>query len=274
MSSSAAQDKKKKNDPKKPQAKDKKKELQEKKGAGIAGGAAKIVDKAMSKGYADQKAALKPKDKQAAQALGPKTDDQKKVGVAEAAQKAGEDRKGGEAKQDHPLNDAKKQLQKAEKAAEKKAAEAADPKKKSREKTPPVPSKLDKDKAKKDRSEAGIAAVGLEDEQDEKQAEGEDHEAAMVAAVAKDKAHGKQDPKHAQQLKGKQGKKDDKEGHQEGHGSPEEMLAAEMIKAAKEKEEAKKGERKKAGPDMDADVIQKKKWWSNSGGDPEAGAAV
>ncbi len=266
----AAQDKKKKQDPKKIEKKDKKQEIQEKKGANVAGAAARIVDKAMSKGYADQKAALKPKDKGAAAALGPKTEDKKKVGVGEAAERAASDHKPGDSKQDHPLEEAKKQLKKAEKKGEKKAAEKVDPKKKSKDKTPPVESKVDKERDKKELAKAGVAAASLDkDEDEQKPTEGEEHEAAKVAAVAKDKAHGKEDKSHTQKLKGAQGSKEDKDERQEGHGSPEEKLAAEMIAAAKEKQDKKKGRDKKPTLDVNADVNQKKKWWGNAGHEPQ-----
>lgn len=212
--------------------------------AQTAHGAARVLEKAVAKGYSDQKSALKPKDKHAARELGPHSDDKKKLGVAEAVERAHEEHDATEGKQDHPLHEAKALLVAAAQHAEKKADKAHHPDKHGD--LPEVMSKHDEHKAekkgadKKQVKEAKKAHKKKADKHSDK-----DHQAAGIAAVAKDKAKGKKDDKAHKKLKGKGSHAKD-EHKEHGHGSPAEALAAETVKAVKNKKAEKKGKKKPA----------------------------
>lgn len=233
----------------KDQGRSKSEEKDLKKAGQVASGAAKILEKTKSKGYADQKSALKPKDKQSARSLGAVTSDPKKIGVAEAAQRA-HDEHDGDSKQDHPLLEAKKLLDKAAVAASDKAAAVADPKKADRDKTPDVHGKHDDEKAEKKAEKKGLSKQKVKDDKKKKaKAQKGKHgdeakQAAAAVAVAKDKAKGKKDSKAQEKLKGAAGKKKAQDHKEEGHGTPEEALAAETLKAVKDKKAEKKGKKK------------------------------
>ena len=220
-----------------------------KKAAQVSSGAAKVLEKTKAKGYADQKSALKPKDKQSARSLGAVTSDPKKIGVAEAAERAHEEHD-GEGKQDHPLIEAKKLLDQPAIAASDKAAAAADPKQRGRDKTPDIAGKHDEDKDEKKAEKRGAPKGEVKDQKKKKaKAEKGKHseeakQAAGVVAVAKDKAKGKKDNKAQQKLKGAAAKKKGQDHKEEGHGTPEEALAAEALKAVKDKKAEKKGKKK------------------------------
>lgn len=226
--------------------------------AQVASAAAKVLEKTQARGYADQKSALKPKDKQDAKSLGAVTTDPKKIGVAEAAERA-HDEHDGDSKQDHPVIEAKKLLEQAAIVATAKAASAADPKKAAHDPTPDVPSKHDDKKAEKQgASKQQVKEQKKEKAKDQKGKHSEDaKQAAGVAAVAKDKAKGKKDKKAQDKIKGATGKKQDAGHREDGHGTPAEALAAETVKAVKDKKAEKKG--KKKPPMHEKAVAEKKK---------------
>ena len=275
MSNAAAMDKKKDKKPHDHAAKPHEgheAEKEHKQAAHVAAGAAKIVDKALGKGYADQKASLKPKE-HGAHGLGPKTDDKKKIGVAEAAHRAAEEHHPGEGKQEHPLHDAKKTLQNAEKHAHGKAAVAADPKKKHDDHAPDAHSKHDEDKKAKHGGKKEKPEDHAKKQEKGATKKHSDHakEAAGAAALAKDKAHGKKDDKGHSKVKADKTKKHD-DHHEQGAGTPAEALAAEVIKAAKDKKAEKKGRKKsKAQEEAVAHDEKKKQWWGNAGQQTQEG---
>ncbi len=232
-----------------------------KQAAQVTSGAAKILEKAQAKGYADQKSALKPKDKQVAKSIGAVTSDPKKIGVAEAAERAHDEHE-GDSKQDHPIVEAMKLLDKATIAAHDKAAAAANPKKADRDTTPDIRGKHDDEKTEKKAAKKGLPKQQVKDSKKKKaQAEKGKHgseakQAAGMVAVAKDKAKGKKDNKAQDKLKGAAGKKKGQGHKEEGHGTPQEALAAEALKAVKDKKAEKKGKKK---PPMHEKALADKK---------------
>jgi hypothetical protein len=239
-------------------AKPKSDEKDLKKAAQVAAGAAKVLEKTEAKGYAGQKSALKPKDKHDARGLGAVTSDPKKIGVAEAAERA-QDEHDGEGKQDHPVLEAKKLLEKAAIAANAKADKAGNPHKSERDDVPDVASKSDEQKAEKKGASKQKIKSDLKKKakaQDGKHSD-EAKQTAGAVAVAKDKAKGKKDKKSQAKLKGKTAKKQAPGHREDGHGTPAEALAAETVKALKDKKAEKKGKAK--APMHEKAIADKKK---------------
>lgn len=239
-------------------AKPKSDEKDLKQAAQVAAGAAKVLEKTEAKGYAGQKNALRPKDKHEARSLGAVTTDPKKIGVAEAAERAQDDHD-ADSKQDHPVLQAKKLLEKAAAAASAKADRAGQPNKATGDDLPEVASKADQDKAEK--QGASKQRVKTEQKQRAKAQDAkhsdEAKQTAGAVAVAKDKAKGKKDKGSQAKLKGALAKKQPPGHREEGHGTPAEALAAETVKAVKDKKAEKKGKAK--APMHEKAIADKKK---------------